>query len=171
MNYGAIKETDIANGIGIRVSLFVSGCTHHCPGCFNSDTWDFAYGEPFDKTTEERILSLLSPDYIGGLSLLGGEPMEPTNQRVLEPFLTRVKEAYPQKTVWCYSGYTFEEMLSGRAHCEVTDSMLSMIDVLVDGPFVHSLKNIALKFRGSENQRIIDVPKSLRQGNVIQIEF
>lgn len=171
MNYGAIKETDIANGIGIRVSLFVSGCTHHCPGCFNSDTWDFAYGDPFDKTTEERILSLLSPDYINGLSLLGGEPMEPTNQRVLEPFLTRVKEAYPQKTVWCYSGYTFEEMLSGRAHCEVTDSMLSMIDVLVDGPFVESLKNIRLKFRGSENQRIIDVPKSLRQGNVIQIEF
>ena len=171
MNYGAIKETDIANGIGIRVSLFVSGCTHHCPGCFNSDTWDFAYGEPFDKTTEERILSLLSPDYINGLSLLGGEPMEPTNQRVLEPFLTRVKEAYPQKTVWCYSGYTFEEMLSGRAHCEVTDSMLSMIDVLVDGPFIESLKNIRLKFRGSENQRIIDVPKSLRQGNVIQIEF
>ncbi|MBR5505821.1 MAG: anaerobic ribonucleoside-triphosphate reductase activating protein [Clostridia bacterium] len=171
MNYGAIKETDIANGIGIRVSLFVSGCTHHCPGCFNSDTWDFAYGEPFDKATEDRILSLLSPDYINGLSLLGGEPMEHANQRVLEPFLTRVKEAYPQKTVWCYSGYIFEEMLSGRAHCEVTDSMLSMIDVLVDGPFVHSLKNIALKFRGSENQRIIDVPKSLRQGNVIQIEF
>lgn len=171
MNYGAIKETDIANGIGIRVSLFVSGCTHHCPGCFNSDTWDFAYGEPFDKATEERILSLLSPDYINGLSLLGGEPMEHANQRALEPFLTRVKEAYPQKTVWCYSGYTFEEMLCGRAHCEVTDSMLSMIDVLVDGPFVHSLKNIALKFRGSENQRIIDVPKSLRQGNVIQIEF
>ena len=171
MNYGAIKETDIANGIGIRVSLFVSGCTHHCPGCFNSDTWDFAYGERFDKATEDRILSLLSPDYINGLSLLGGEPMEPTNQRVLEPFLTRVKEAYPQKTVWCYSGYTFEEMLSGRAHCEVTDSMLSMIDVLVDGPFIESLKNIRLKFRGSENQRIIDVPKSLRQGNVIQIEF
>ena len=171
MNYGAIKETDIANGIGIRVSLFVSGCTHHCPGCFNSDTWDFAYGEPFDKTTEERILSLLSPDYINGLSLLGGEPMEHANQRALEPFLTRVKEAYPQKTVWCYSGYTFEEMLSGRAHCEVTDSMLSMIDVLVDGPFIESLKNIRLKFRGSENQRIIDVPKSLRQGNVIQIEF
>lgn len=171
MNYGAIKETDIANGIGIRVSLFVSGCTHHCPGCFNSDTWDFAYGEPFDKTTEERILSLLSPDYINGLSLLGGEPMEHANQRALEPFLTRVKEAYPQKTVWCYSGYTFEEMLCGRAHCEVTDSMLSMIDVLVDGPFIESLKNIRLKFRGSENQRIIDVPKSLRQGNVIQIEF
>ena len=171
MNYGTIKKRDIANGPGVRVSLFVSGCTHHCPGCFNSATWDFAYGEPFTPQTEREIIDLMAPDYIGGFSLLGGEPMEPQNQRVLLPLLQKIKAQYPTKTVWCYSGYTFEEMLSGRAHCEVTDSMLSMIDVLVDGPFVESLKNIRLKFRGSENQRIIDVPKSLRQGNVIQIEF
>ena len=171
MNYGEIKKNDIANGLGVRTTLFVSGCTHHCKGCFQPQTWSFDFGNPYTKEVEDDILASLSPYYIAGLTLLGGEPMEPANQAVLLPLLRRVRAEKPSKNVWCYSGYTFEEMLCGRAHCEVTDSMLSMIDVLVDGPFIESLKNIRLKFRGSENQRIIDVPKSLRQGNVIQIEF
>ena len=169
MNYGAIKETDIANGVGIRVSLFVSGCTHHCPGCFNADTWDFSYGEPFTEEIEAKILSLLEPDYINGLSLLGGEPMEPVNQRVLVPFVRNVKKKYPQKDIWCYSGYTFEEIKNGRAHCEVTDEFLSLIDVLVDGRFVEAQKNIRLKFRGSENQRLIDVKKTLKTGEITEL--
>ncbi|MBE7052091.1 MAG: anaerobic ribonucleoside-triphosphate reductase activating protein [Ruminococcaceae bacterium] len=169
MNYGAIKETDIANGVGIRVSLFVSGCTHHCPGCFNADTWDFSYGEPFTEEIEAKILSLLEPDYINGLSLLGGEPMEPVNQRVLVPFVRNVKKKYPQKDIWCYSGYTFEEIKNGRAHCEVTDEFLSLIDVLVDGRFVEAKKNIRLKFRGSENQRLIDVKKTLKTGEITEL--
>ena len=168
MNYGAIKETDIANGVGIRVSLFVSGCTHHCPGCFNADTWDFSYGEPFTEEIEAKILSLLEPDYINGLSLLGGEPMEPVNQRVLVPFVRNVKKKYPQKDIWCYSGYTFEEIKNGRAHCEVTDEFLNLIDVLVDGRFVEAQKNIRLKFRGSENQRLIDVKKTLNTGEITE---
>ena len=169
MNYGAIKETDIANGVGIRVSLFVSGCTHHCPGCFNADTWDFSYGEPFTEEIEAKILSLLEPDYINGLSLLGGEPMEPVNQRALVPFVRNVKKKYPQKDIWCYSGYTFEEIKNGRAHCEVTDEFLSLIDVLVDGRFVEAKKNIRLKFRGSENQRLIDVKKTLKTGEITEL--
>ena len=169
MNYGAIKETDIANGVGIRVSLFVSGCTHHCPGCFNADTWDFSYGEPFTEEIEAKILSLLEPDYINGLSLLGGEPMEPVNQRVLVPFVRNVKKKYPQKDIWCYSGYTFEEIKNGRAHCEVTDEFLNLIDVLVDGRFVEAQKNIRLKFRGSENQRLIDVKKTLKTGEITEL--
>ena len=169
MNYGAIKETDIANGVGIRVSLFVSGCTHHCPGCFNADTWDFSYGEPFTDEIEAKILSLLEPDYINGLSLLGGEPMEPVNQRVLVPFVRNVKKKYPQKDIWCYSGYTFEEIKNGRAHCEVTDEFLSLIDALVDGRFVEAQKNIRLKFRGSENQRLIDVKKTLKTGEITEL--
>lgn len=171
MNYGAIKETDIANGIGIRVSLFVSGCTHHCPGCFNADTWDFDYGESFDESVQQRIFKLLEPEYINGFSLLGGEPMEPCNQRALMPFLQKMKQKFPQKDIWCYSGYTFEQLISGKAHCEVTDKMLSAIDVLVDGQFVQRLKNIRLKFRGSENQRIIDVQKSIKAGEVIQLNI
>ena len=143
MNYGAIKKRDIANGIGVRVSLFVSGCTHHCKGCFNADTWDFGYGEPYTAAVEEEILEMLAPDYVAGLSLLGGEPFEPCNQRVLVGLLRRMKERYPQKTVWCYSGYTFEELTGeSRARCEVTDEMLSMLDVLVDGEFVLEKKNI-----------------------------
>lgn len=168
MNYGAIKETDIANGLGIRVSLFVSGCTHRCKNCFNPETWDFNYGTPFNAETEERIINLLSPAYINGLSVLGGEPLEPQNQRALYPFLKKVKETYPEKDIWIYSGYTFEtEILSGKAHCEVTDFILSFVDVLVDGEFVEELKNIRLKFRGSENQRLINLPKSLETGKCV----
>ena len=168
MNYGRINPNDIANGTGVRVTLFVSGCTHHCKGCFNSETWDFNYGTPFTEETEDKILGLLKPDYIEGLTLLGGEPMEPQNQRALVTFLKKVRESYPQKNVWCYSGYLFDsEIIKGRAHCEVTDEFLSYIDVLVDGRFVEEKKNIMLKFRGSENQRIIDVQKSLAQNSVI----
>ncbi len=168
MNYGRINPNDIANGTGVRVTLFVSGCTHHCKGCFNSETWDFNYGTPFTKETEDKILELLKPDYIEGLTLLGGEPMEPQNQKHLLPLLKRVKEEFPQKNIWCYSGYLFDtEIKKGRAHCQVTDEILKLIDVLVDGRFIEEKKNIMLKFRGSENQRIIDVQKSLKQNSVI----
>ncbi len=169
MYYGEIKKCDIANGEGVRVSLFVSGCTHHCPGCFNQDTWDFCYGKEYTDETEQEILDALSPDYINGLSLLGGEPFEPQNQKVLVQLLRKVREQYPQKTVWCYSGYLFDrELLSeSRARCEYTDEMLSMIDILVDGRFVEKLKDIRLVFRGSSNQRIIDVKKSLESGKIV----
>ena len=168
MNYGAIKAVDIANGIGVRVSLFVSGCTHHCKNCFNPETWSFEYGKPFTKETEDYIIECLSPDYIDGLSLLGGEPFEPQNQEVLLPFLRRVKNELPNKNIWCYTGYLFDrELLSeSRARCEFTDEMLSLIDVLVDGEFVQDLYDISLAFRGSSNQRIIDVQKSLETGEV-----
>ena len=166
MYYGEIKKCDIANGEGVRVSLFVSGCTHHCPGCFNQDTWDFDYGKEYTQETEEEILNALAPDYINGLSLLGGEPFEPQNQAVLVELLRKVKERYPRKNIWCYSGYLFDkELLSeSRARCEYTDEMLSMLDVLVDGRFVETLKDIRLVFRGSSNQRVIDVQKSLEAG-------
>ena len=169
MNYGEIKDCDIANGEGVRVSLFVSGCTHHCKNCFNAQTWDFSFGSPFTKETEDMILNLLAPGYINGLSLLGGEPFEPDNQRALLPFLKRVRAAYPDKTIWCYSGYTLEsDLLSeSRARCEVTDEMLSCIDVLVDGEFIEEQKNISLAFRGSENQRVINVPKTLASGSLV----
>jgi len=168
MNYAKINPNDIANGLGVRVTLFVSGCTHHCKGCFNSETWDFNYGTPFTEETEDKILELLKPNYIEGLTLLGGEPMEPQNQKALLPLLKKVKKEFPQKNIWCYSGYIFDsEIIKGRAHCEVTDELLNYIDVLVDGRFVEEKKNIMLKFRGSENQRIIDVQKSLNQNSVI----
>ena len=169
MNYGEIKNCDIANGEGVRVSLFVSGCTHHCKNCFNAQTWDFSFGSPFTKETDDSILDLLAPGYINGLSLLGGEPFEPDNQRALLPFLKRVRAAYPDKTIWCYSGYTLEsDLLSeSRARCEVTDEMLSCIDVLVDGEFIEEQKNISLAFRGSENQRVINVPKTLASGSLV----
>lgn len=172
MYYGEIKKCDIANGEGVRVSLFVSGCTHHCPGCFNQDTWDFCYGKEYTDETEQEILDALSPDYINGLSLLGGEPFEPQNQKVLVQLLRKVREQYPQKTVWCYSGYLFDrELLSeSRARCEYTDEMLSMIDILVDGRFVEKLKDIRLVFRGSSNQRIIDVKRSLQNGDIVAWE-
>ena len=159
MNYSAIKPCDIANGEGVRVSLFVSGCTHHCKGCFNESTWPFDSGEPFTPEVEDRILSLLEPEHIQGLSLLGGEPFEPQNQAALVPFLKRVRERFPQKDVWCYTGCVLErDLLSPtRWRTDVTDEMLSMIDTLVDGPFVEALKDISLKFRGSSNQRIIKV--------------
>ncbi|HBM99451.1 MAG TPA: anaerobic ribonucleoside-triphosphate reductase activating protein [Ruminococcus sp.] len=168
MNYGEIKSFDIANGEGVRVSLFVSGCTHHCKNCFNKETWDFNFGKPFTKEVEDSIIDMLSSDYIDGFSLLGGEPFEPQNQRVLTPFLKRIKENFPNKSIWCYTGYLFDdELLSeSRARCECTDEMLSLIDVLVDGEFVQDLYNITLAFRGSENQRIIDVQKSLETGEI-----
>ena len=167
MNYAAIKKYDVANGIGVRVSLFVSGCTHRCKGCFNAEAWDFAYGQPYTEATEEEILTALSHEYIAGLSLLGGEPFEPQNQRALLPLLRKFRERYPQKSVWCYSGYTLEtDILAGRAHCEATDEMLSYIDILVDGEFVEEKKDLKLRFRGSSNQRIIDVKRTLSEGTV-----
>ena len=168
MNYGEIKNYDIANGEGVRVSLFVSGCTHHCKNCFNPETWSFEYGKPFTKETEDYIIECLSPDYIDGLSLLGGEPFEPQNQEALLPFLRKVKNELPNKNIWCYTGYLFDSELLGesRARCEFTDEMLSLIDVLVDGEFVQALHDISLAFRGSSNQRIIDVQKSLETGEI-----
>ena len=169
MNYAEIKYCDIANGVGIRTSLFVSGCTHRCKNCFNSDAWDFSYGRVFDEDTQKDILKSLEPAYIEGLSLLGGEPFEPVNQRGLVPFLKKVKEKLPEKTVWCYTGYTLEtDLLSeSRARCEVTEEMLSYIDVLVDGEFVQELYDISLRFKGSSNQRIIDVKKTLEIGKTV----
>ena len=169
MNYGEIKTCDIANGEGVRVSLFVSGCTHHCKNCFNDVAWDFGYGKPFTEETEEMLLEALEPDYVDGLSLLGGEPFEPENQRALLPFLKKVRERFPKKNIWCYTGYLFDKELLGesRARCECTDEMLTLIDVLVDGEFVQELYSVALAFRGSENQRIIDVKKSLETGEIV----
>lgn len=169
MNYGNIKYYDIANGEGVRVSLFVSGCTHHCKNCFNKETWDFNYGKPFTKETEDDIIAHLSHDYINGLTLLGGEPMEPANQHTLIPFVKRVKALYPNKTIWCYSGYLFDsELLSpSRAHCPFTRELLSYIDILVDGEFKEELKDITLRFKGSSNQRVIDVQKSLKENKIV----
>ena len=168
MNYATIKKRDIANGPGVRVSLFVSGCTHHCPGCFNEDTWDFDYGAPFTREVEDEILTLMEPEYIGGITLLGGEPFEPQNQAVLLPFLRRIRAQYPEKTVWCFSGYTLEQLQGeSRARCEHTDEMLSLLDVLVDGRFVLAKKNIRLRFRGSENQRLIDMNKTRNEGHIV----
>lgn len=168
MYYGEIKNYDIANGLGVRVSLFVSGCTHHCKGCFNPMTWDFSYGKPFTRETIDELLEMLSPDYIDGLSLLGGEPMEPDNQRALLPLVREFKEKFPKKNLWCYTGYLLDDELlkPSRARCEVTDELLSMIDVMVDGEFILEQKNISLSFRGSENQRLIDVPLTLATGEI-----
>ena len=169
MNYGTIKNCDIANGEGVRVSLFVSGCTHHCHNCFNPETWSFSYGSPFDEQAQSKLLTLLSPDYIDGLALLCGEPFESDNQRALVPFLKKVRAQYPGKTIWCYTGYTLESDLLSEspARCECTDEMLSLLDVLVDGEFIEAQKNISLAFRGSENQRLIDVPATLSFGSEV----
>ena len=169
MNYSTIKFNDIANGEGIRTSLFVSGCTHHCKHCFNPETWDFNYGKVFDKETEDKIILSLAPDYVNGLTLLGGEPMEPANQKGLLPFVKRIKEMYPNKTIWCYTGYLFDEELlrPSRARAPWTDEFLTYIDILVDGEFKIDLKDITLRFKGSSNQRIIDVQQSLKQNKVI----
>lgn len=168
MHYGNIKNCDIANGQGVRVTLFVSGCRHHCKGCFQPETWNFSYGNPFTEQTENELIELLKPDYVNGLTLLGGEPFEPENQRVLLPFLQKVKKIYPQKNIWAYSGYTFEQLTSTSFPvCECTNLMLKLIDVLVDGEFVLEKKNIKLNFRGSSNQRIIDVKQTLNQGQII----
>lgn len=170
MNYATIKPFDVANGPGVRVSLFVSGCTHHCKNCFNAEAWDFNYGQPFTDDTLETIIKALEPDYIEGFSLLGGEPFEPQNQKVLCEVLEKIKSTYPKKTVWCYSGYTFDtDLLSGRL-CDfaITKRMLDCIDILVDGKFVEEKKDLSLRFKGSANQRIIDVQSSLKEGKIIR---
>ena len=169
MNYATIKPRDIANGPGIRVSLFVSGCTHRCPGCFNQEAWDFEYGQPFDQTTIDEILEYLAPDYVGGLTLLGGEPFEPQNQPAIVELLRQIKAQYPQKSIWAFSGYLFDrDILSGRlGDPSITREYLSYLDVLVDGPFIQSRKNLTLRFRGSDNQRLINVPASLEKGEVV----
>ena len=172
MNYAEIKNFDIANGLGIRVSLFVSGCTHHCKNCFNSIAWDFNYGKPFTKEVEDSIIEMLSKPSVSGLTLLGGEPMEPVNQEGLIGFLRRVKKEVPNKNIWCYTGYTLEkDLLTGRAHTSLTEEILSYIDVLVDGKFVEELKSLMLKFRGSSNQRLIDLPKTLKTGEIVLLEI
>ena len=174
MNYGRIFYNDIANGIGCRTALFVSGCTHHCKGCFNEETWDFNYGNPFTKEVEDKIIESLKPTYIRGLTILGGEPMEVSNQKVIRPFLKRVKIECPGKDLWIYSGYTWEELNdpdNKRCHSEDTDIIISMLNVLVDGEFVLEKKNISLRFRGSENQRLIDVPATLETGEIVLSQY
>lgn len=169
MHYCNIKPRDIADGPGVRVTLFVSGCTHHCKNCFQPETWAFDYGKPFTPAAEADLLEQLAPSFVAGLTLLGGEPFEPDNQRGLLPFLRRLRAELPHKTVWAYSGYTWEELtgqVPSRCRCEVTDEALSLVDVLVDGEFVEELHDITLLFRGSSNQRLIDVPKTLVSGAV-----
>ncbi len=172
MNYATIKKTDVADGEGVRVSLFVSGCTHHCKGCFNSETWDFDYGQPFSREVAEEIFAACLPDYISGLSLLGGEPFERPNQSELAGLLEEFKRRFPSKTVWCYTGYLFDrDILENMAvKWDEPMRMLSNIDVLVDGEFVEEKKDLKLRFRGSSNQRIIDVKKSLATGQVVLAE-
>ncbi len=170
MNYATIKWCDIANGEGVRVSLFVSGCTHRCKNCFNEVAWDFSYGNLFDEDIQAQIIKALQPDYIAGLSLLGGEPLEPQNQLALYPFIQKVKQLYPKKSIWCYTGFGYDEK-SGNLQetgkrTPVTKALISLFDVLVDGPFIEESKDIRLKFRGSSNQRVIDVQKSLQTGTV-----
>lgn len=169
MNYAEIKTCDIANGPGIRVTLFVSGCTHRCQNCFNEETWDFKYGSPFTADTENELINALRPGYVKGLTLLGGEPLERSNQQGLLPFIRRVRKELPGKDIWCYTGYTYERDVLERmcAEWEETKELLSYIDVLVDGEFVQALKDLGLRFRGSSNQRIIDLPKSLRTGRTV----
>jgi anaerobic ribonucleoside-triphosphate reductase activating protein len=171
MNYATIKWWDVANGEGVRISLFVSGCTHRCKNCFNQVAWDFAYGDVFDERIEEKILEKLGEDFIAGLSLLGGEPLEPQNQKALYPFIKKVKQQYPNKTIWCYTGFVFDEktgvLKERKKNIDCTKELISLFDVLVDGPFVEELKDIRLKFRGSSNQRIIDVKKTLENNQVV----
>lgn len=170
MHYAAIKDCDIANGIGVRVTLFVSGCTNRCEGCFQPETWDFKYGQEFTKETEEDIFKMLEPAFIRGLTILGGEPMEPSNQRALLPFLKEYKKRFPNKDLWLFSGFRYEDEITvpgNHANCEVTDELLSLVDILVEGRFVLALKRIDLKFRGSSNQRIIDMKKTLESKSVV----
>ena len=169
MNYAEIKYCDIANGVGVRTTLFVSGCRHHCEGCFNPVQWDFAAGEPFTSEVEDKIIQSLDPAYVTGLTILGGEPMEQENQAALLPFLRRVKERFPNKGIWLYSGFTWEQLTQGpsRAYGQTVPQILALLDVLVDGPFVLAKKDISLRFRGSSNQRLIDVPASLTAGGVV----
>ena len=161
MNYSAIRTCDVANGPGVRVSVFVSGCTHCCPGCFNPDTWDFLAGSPWTVAAQEQVLAACEPVWIQGLSLLGGEPFEPPNQRALLPLLREFRKRFPQKDVWAWTGCVYERELLKESpwRCEATDEMLSLIDTLVDGPFIEAQKNITLRFRGSSNQRILELKK------------
>ena len=169
MYYGTIKKYDIADGEGVRVTLFVSGCTNHCKGCFQPETWDFCYGNPYTEETEQELINALRDENIQGLTLLGGEPFEPENQRELVKLLRRVRAELPEKDIWSYTGFVYEkDLLAGqRKHCEVTDEMLSLLDVLVDGPFVEELKNIRLIFRGSSNQRVLNMKETLKQGKPV----
>lgn len=169
MNYATIKNCDIANGPGVRVSLFVSGCTHHCKGCFNQEAWDFHFGKPFTQETIDRILAMLAPGYIRGLTLLGGEPFEPENQGPIVELLRQVKAKFPEKSVWAFSGYLFDrDILPGKlGDPAITREYLGDLDVLVDGPFVEAKKDLALRFRGSSNQRLIDVPKTLKEEKIV----
>lgn len=166
------KKNDIANGKGVRVTLFVSGCTNHCKNCFQPETWNFDYGKPYTKETEDEIIDALKPSHISGLTLLGGEPFEPENQRELVKLLRRVREELPEKNIWSFTGFVLDQDLleGGRKHCEVTDEMLSLLDVLVDGPFKEEEKDITLAFRGSRNQRLIDMKKSLKEQEVVELE-
>ena len=168
MYYGEIKNCDIANGIGVRVTLFVSGCTNRCKGCFQPQTWDFKYGNPYTKETEDYVIELLRPSYITGLTLLGGEPFEPSNQEELVKLLRRIKDELPTKTVWAFTGFTLEMLSEEGSHprCEFTDEMLSHIDVLVDGRFEEDKKDISLRFRGSSNQRLIDMNATRECGKI-----
>ena len=168
MHYGEIKNCDIANGEGVRVTLFVSGCTNHCKNCFQPQTWDFNYGKPFTEETEAELFRLLSPRYIRGLTLLGGEPFEPENQRALLPFLRKLRRELPEKTVWTFTGFTWEELHTEGSHprCEVTDELLNLIDVLVDGRYVEERKDIGLRFRGSSNQRLLDLNATRASGKL-----
>ncbi len=173
MNYGNIKYYDIADGIGVRTSLFVSGCTHHCRECFQPETWDFGYGKEFTEKEENEIISSLKDSYVEGLTLLGGEPFEPENQKVLLPFLKRVREEAPDKTIWAYSGFTWEELIDpeSRCHTEDTLEMLKLLDILVDGEFHIMEKNLNLRFRGSSNQRVLDVRKSLEENGPVLSDY
>lgn len=173
MNYAEIKYCDVANGPGVRTSLFVSGCSHHCPGCFNEIAWDFNYGKPFTQDTIDSIIESLKPDYIQGLTLLGGEPFEYSNQKGLLPLVRQVREVLPQKDIWCFTGFLFDKDIIENMckKWKETNELLSYIDILVDGRFVEELKNLNLKFKGSENQRTILVNESLKSGNVILYDF
>lgn len=166
MNYASVKYYDIANGTGVRTSLFVSGCRNHCKGCFQPETWAFDYGKPYDEKIQEEILKSLEPEYIKGLTILGGDPFEPENQKALVPFLTKVKKQYPNKNIWAFTGYILDVDLKqgGKVYTEYTEEMLKCLDVLVDGPFVEEQKDITLKFKGSKNQRVIDMKVYCERG-------
>ena len=169
MNYSGVKPFSIENGIGVRVSLFVSGCRNHCKGCFQPETWDFAYGVPFTKDSEDEIIEMLKPDHIQGLTLLGGDPFEEENQEALMPLVRRVRTEYPEKDIWAYTGYLIDKDFQpgGRKSTQWSEELLGMMDVVVDGPFIQEKKNLSLKFRGSENQRVIDMKKTREQGEIV----
>ncbi len=172
MNIATIKYCDIANGLGVRTSIFVSGCRHHCKDCFNEVAWDFEYGTPYTKETEQEILASLEPDYISGITVLGGEPFEPENQKDILILLQKIRNTYPNKSIWIYSGFTYEEILNGsRASGYYANELLNICDVLVDGRFVSELKDISLKFRGSSNQRVIDLNKTRELGVITLLSF